>query len=41
MIAVVKALPSNCAIDRRSLRATYVKPFDLFAIGAKMERLLR
>jgi site-specific DNA recombinase len=32
---LLKKLLSNCTFDRGSLTATYVKPFDLFAIGAK------
>ena len=32
---LVKTLISNCTLDRGSLTATYVKPFDLFANGAK------
>jgi site-specific DNA recombinase len=32
---LVKKLLSNCTFDRGSLTATYVKPFDLFAAGAK------
>ena len=32
---LVKTLLSNCSFDRGSLTATYVKPFDLFAAGAK------
>jgi hypothetical protein len=35
MIALVKALLSNCTFDRGSLTATYVKAFDLFAVDAK------
>lgn len=32
---LAKTLLSNCTFDRGSLTATYVKPFDLFAAGAK------
>ena len=32
---LVKRLLSNCTFDRGSLTVTYVKPFDLFAAGAK------
>ncbi len=32
---LIKTLLSNCAFDAGSLTATYVKPFDLFANGAK------
>jgi len=32
MIALVKAPLSNCSLDRGSPTATYVKPFDLFAL---------
>ncbi len=32
---LARTLLSNCTFDRGSLTATYVKPFDLFAAGAK------
>ena len=32
---LLKTLLSNCTFDGGSLTATYVKPFDLFANGAK------
>jgi len=35
MIALVEALLSNCIFDRGSLTTTYVKPFDLFAVGER------
>jgi hypothetical protein len=37
MIALVKALLSNCTFDRGSLTATCVKPFDSSLTVRKME----
>ena len=38
---LIKTLVSNSTFDRGSLSPTYVKPFDLFAAGAKHWRLAR